>query len=35
MIVATKAPMSSADSNKLSVVETFKYLEVTVEEQPS
>ena len=34
MIVATKAPMSSADillnSNKLHVVETFKYLGVTV-----
>ena len=35
MIVATKAPMSSADillnSNKLNVVETFKYLRVTVD----
>ena len=35
MIVATKAPISSADillnSNKLNVVETFKYLRVTVD----
>ena len=35
MIVAKKAPMSSADillnNNELSVVETFKYLGVTVD----